>query len=100
MLLAPVDALSRAIAAPWNAVSSKADKVNEKGKPAQGTEVVGSKKEVVVTKDPRAGQVEVNESSDAGETFMQGDGWRNDNFRHGTWTSKSKDASKNQGKPE
>lgn len=92
-LFAPVNALCKAITAPWNAVFSKADKASEQGKPAPVTEVV-------VTKGPGAGQVEVKESPGAGETFTQGDGWKGDNYRHGTWTSKSQDAGKNQGKPE
>lgn len=99
-LLAPVNAFSKAMAAPWDAVSNKADKVNEQGKPAQRTEVVGQKNDVTLTKGLAAGQLEVKESPRAGETFTQGDGWRKDNFRHGTWTSKSKEAGKNQGKPE
>lgn len=99
-LFAPVNALSKAVVAPWNAVFSKEDKANEQGKPAPVTEVVGPKEEVVVTKGPGAGQVEVKESPHAGETFTQGDGWKGDNYRHGTWTSKSQDAGKNQGKPE
>lgn len=88
--MGPVNALSRAIAGPWT-------KVADKTKLAEGTEDVGGgqKKEIEVTKGPGAGQVEVKE-----ETFTQGDGWKGDNFRHGTWTSKSEDAGKNLGRPE
>lgn len=99
MLLALANALSRAIMAPWNAASSKAGNVNEQGNPAPVTEVVGPKEDVV-TKGPGAGQVEVKESPRPGETFTQGYGGKGDNYRHGTWTSKSKDAGKNHGKPE
>ena len=92
--MAPVNALGKAIASPWTKVADKINAKEQDIEPKEDTEVVGPKKEVVVTKGPDTGQVEVEK-----ETFTQGDGWKGDNFRHGTWTSKSKDANKNQNKP-
>ena len=98
--MAPLDALTKAFASPWTKVADKTKEPETAKEPEMTTEVVGPNKKVVVTKVPGAGQVEVKESTRAGETFTQGDGWKNDNFRHGTWTSKSKDAGKSQTKPE
>lgn len=94
IMLAPINALGRAIASPWTKVADETNTKEQDRKPAPVTVVVGPKKEVVVTKGSGAGQVEVK------ETFTQGDGWKGDNYRHGTWTSESKDSNNNQDKPE